>query len=71
MKRSLDQLRGAAESGENIMPATIDLAHAGGTTGEWAGALREVFGEYRAPTGVGAASAPAAGQRGCGPSPSG
>ena len=30
----------------------IDLAHAGGTTGEWAGVLREVFGEYRAPTGV-------------------
>jgi (2R)-ethylmalonyl-CoA mutase len=55
VKRSLDQLRRAAESGENIMPATIDLAHAGGTTGEWAGALREVFGEYRAPTGVGAA----------------
>ena len=37
------------------MPATIALAHAGGTTGEWAAALREVFGEYRAPTGVGAA----------------
>jgi (2R)-ethylmalonyl-CoA mutase len=55
VKRSLDQLRRAAESGENVMPATIDLAHAGGTTGEWAGALREVFGEYRAPTGVGAA----------------
>ncbi|MGH2477407.1 MAG: methylmalonyl-CoA mutase family protein, partial [Candidatus Limnocylindrales bacterium] len=55
VKRSLDQLRRAAELGENVMPATIDLAHAGGTTGEWAGALREVFGEYRAPTGVGAA----------------
>jgi ethylmalonyl-CoA mutase len=55
VKRSLDQLRGAAGSGENIMPATIDLAHAGGTTGEWAGALRDVFGEYRAPTGVAAA----------------
>ena len=38
------------------MPATIDLAHAGGTTGEWAGVLREVFGEYRAPTGVAAAA---------------
>jgi (2R)-ethylmalonyl-CoA mutase len=35
-----------------VMPATIALAHAGGTTGEWANALREVFGEYRAPTGV-------------------
>ena len=33
----------------NIMEATIALAHAGGTTGEWAGALREVFGEFRAP----------------------
>jgi ethylmalonyl-CoA mutase len=55
VKRSLDQLRRVASSGENIMPATIDLAHAGGTTGEWAGVLREVFGEYRAPTGVAAA----------------
>ena len=56
VKRSLDQLRRAAEEGTNIMPATIDLAHAGGTTGEWAGVLREVFGEYRAPTGVAAAA---------------
>ena len=55
VKRALDELRRAAESGDNIMPATIDLAHAGGTTGEWAGALREIFGEYRAPTGVAAA----------------
>ncbi len=55
VKRSLDQLRQAAESGDNVMPATIDLAHADGTTGEWAGALRDVFGEYRAPTGVAAA----------------
>jgi (2R)-ethylmalonyl-CoA mutase len=55
VKRSLDELRRAAESGTNVMPATIDLAHAGGTTGEWAGVLREVFGEYRAPTGVAAA----------------
>jgi ethylmalonyl-CoA mutase len=53
--RALDDLRKAAASGENIMAATIALAHAGGTTGEWAGALREEFGEYRAPTGVGAA----------------
>ncbi|MDE0802049.1 MAG: protein meaA [Acidimicrobiales bacterium] len=56
VKRSLDEVRRVAESGENIMPATIDLAHAGGTTGEWSGLLREVFGEYRAPTGVAAAS---------------
>ncbi|MBK9180105.1 MAG: protein meaA [Acidimicrobiales bacterium] len=54
-RRALDELRRVAESGENVMPATIALAHAGGTTGEWAGALREVFGEFRAPTGVAAA----------------
>jgi (2R)-ethylmalonyl-CoA mutase len=36
----------------NIMPATLAAARAGATTGEWAGTLREVFGEYRAPTGV-------------------
>ncbi|HEY3810213.1 MAG TPA: methylmalonyl-CoA mutase family protein, partial [Acidimicrobiales bacterium] len=50
-----DDLRRAATTPDtNLMPATIALAHAGGTTGEWAGALREVWGEYRAPTGVGA-----------------
>lgn len=43
-------------AGRNIMPASIELAHAGGTTGEWADILRETFGEYRAPTGVGAAA---------------
>ena len=42
---------------ENIMPATIAAARAGATTGEWAQALRDVFGEYRAPTGVGEAAA--------------
>ncbi len=52
VSRALDDLRRAAEGTDNIMPATIALAHAGGTTGEWAGALRQVFGEYRAPTGV-------------------
>lgn len=51
--RGIDELRRVAtDEHANIMPATIALAHAGGTTGEWAGALREVFGEYRAPTGV-------------------
>ena len=50
---ALDDLKRAAEGTDNVMPATIALAHAGGTTGEWAGVLREVFGEYRAPTGVG------------------
>ncbi|MFZ0172200.1 MAG: methylmalonyl-CoA mutase family protein, partial [Acidimicrobiales bacterium] len=51
-RAALDELKRVAESGENLMAATINLAHAGGTTGEWAGALRDVFGEYRAPTGV-------------------
>jgi (2R)-ethylmalonyl-CoA mutase len=64
VKRSLDQLRQAAESGDNVMPATVDLAHAGGTTGEWAGVLREVFGEYRAPTGVAAAAGAGGGSTG-------
>ena len=49
-------LSGPEEAIESLqVAATIDLAHAGGTTGEWAGVLREEFGEYRAPTGVGAA----------------
>jgi (2R)-ethylmalonyl-CoA mutase len=55
VQRALDDLRRTADTGDNLMPPTIALARAGGTTGEWAGALREVFGEYRAPTGVGAA----------------
>jgi (2R)-ethylmalonyl-CoA mutase len=49
-----DRLRATAATDENLLPATIALAKAGGTVGEWAGALRDVFGEYRAPTGVGA-----------------
>jgi (2R)-ethylmalonyl-CoA mutase len=53
VRSALDELRRVAETeSENIMPATIALARAGGTTGEWAGALRTVFGEYRGPTGV-------------------
>jgi len=51
------RLRDTASTNENLLPATIALAKAGGTVGEWAGALREVFGEYRAPTGVGAVAA--------------
>ncbi len=54
---ALDALREAAAGDANVMPASIAAAKAGVTTGEWAGALREVFGEYRAPTGI-AASAP-------------
>jgi (2R)-ethylmalonyl-CoA mutase len=49
--------RVARDDSENIMPATIAAARAGATTGEWAATLREVFGEYRAPTGVGEAAA--------------
>jgi (2R)-ethylmalonyl-CoA mutase len=60
VKRALDGLAEAARDEQaNIMPATIEAARAGATTGEWAGTLRDVFGDYRAPTGVGGASAPA------------
>jgi len=52
VRNAIHELRRAAESGDNIMEPSIALAKAGGTTGEWAGVLREVFGEYRAPTGV-------------------
>jgi ethylmalonyl-CoA mutase len=56
--RALDDLRAAAATADNLMPASIALARVGGTVGEWAGALRDVFGEYRAPTGVGGARVP-------------
>ncbi len=52
---ALASLRKAAKTGANIMPASIDCAKAGVTTGEWGFALRSAFGEYRAPTGVGTA----------------
>ena len=55
---ALHDLRAAAASDRNIMDASIALARAGGTTGEWASTLREVFGEYRAPTGVGGVAVP-------------
>ncbi len=53
VEEALDRLREAAKTDENLMEPTLDCVRAGVTTGEWAGALREVFGEYRAPTGVG------------------
>jgi (2R)-ethylmalonyl-CoA mutase len=56
--RALDAVRETARGTDNLTPATIELARAGGTVGEWAGALRDVFGEYRAPTGVGGVRAP-------------
>jgi (2R)-ethylmalonyl-CoA mutase len=55
VKKSLDALSRAAADGSNIMPTSIACAKAGVTTGEWGAALRKVFGEYRAPTGVGRA----------------
>ena len=48
----LERVAKSSDPSSNIMVPTIALAKAGGTTGEWAGALREIFGEYRAPTGV-------------------
>jgi (2R)-ethylmalonyl-CoA mutase len=58
--RALDELRRAATQGENVLDATLELAAAGGTTGEWGAALREVWGEFRGPTGL----AGGAGRRG-------
>ncbi|MBN9050964.1 MAG: protein meaA [Rhizobiales bacterium] len=55
VQAALDDLKRAAKSGANIMPPSIACAKAGVTTGEWGWALRDAFGEYRAPTGVGAA----------------
>ncbi|MCZ4281659.1 protein meaA [Kiloniella laminariae] len=55
--KTLQDLQTAAREGKNIMECSIACAHAGVTTGEWGQALREIFGEYRAPTGVGRASA--------------
>jgi ethylmalonyl-CoA mutase len=58
VEAALEALSAAAADPEvNIMPATLGAAAAGATTGEWAAALRAVFGEYRAPTGVGDAAA--------------
>jgi ethylmalonyl-CoA mutase len=53
---ALKDLRAAAQEGRNIMPASIAAAKVGVTTGEWGASLREAFGEYRAPTGVGRAA---------------
>ncbi len=50
--RALGELERAAAGGDNVMGPTIALADAGGTTGEWADCLRQVYGDYRAPTGV-------------------
>ncbi len=55
VEAALAGLERAAREGTNIMPVSIEAAHAGVTTGEWAATLRRVFGEYRAPTGVSSA----------------
>jgi (2R)-ethylmalonyl-CoA mutase len=55
VKAALEALQRAAATSANIMPASIQCAKAGVTTGEWGWALRKIFGEYRAPTGVGRA----------------
>jgi (2R)-ethylmalonyl-CoA mutase len=55
VEAALAELKQAAASGANIMPPSIQCAKAGVTTGEWGWTLREAFGEYRAPTGVGRA----------------
>jgi len=54
VRSSLIELKAAASEGRNIMEPSIAAAKAGVTTGEWGQVLREVFGEYRAPTGIGA-----------------
>jgi (2R)-ethylmalonyl-CoA mutase len=56
VRAALQALEDAARGGTNIMPASIRAAQVGVTTGEWAGTLRGVFGEYRAPTGLQGAS---------------
>lgn len=52
VEAALEQLKNDARAGANIMPASIEAAKAGVTTGEWAQCLRDIFGRYRAPTGV-------------------
>ena len=56
--RELRRVVASSDVADNVMVPTIALAKAGGTTGEWADALRDVFGEYRAPTGVRGGVAP-------------
>ena len=56
VNRALESLKTAAQNNSNLMPPSIELAIAGGTTGEWSQALRDIFGEFRAPTGVGGSS---------------
>jgi len=63
VRTAIDELRRGAEGDADLMPLSIEAALAGVTTGEWAGALREVFGEYRPPTGVSGRAMSATGDR--------
>ncbi|HJR46447.1 MAG TPA: protein meaA [Actinomycetota bacterium] len=54
VQTAIDALKAAAATSDNLLPPSIEAAKAGATTGEWADALRDVFGEYRPPTGMGA-----------------
>jgi len=57
VEAALLSLRDAAKNAENIMPASIQCARTGVTTGEWTQTLRDIFGEFRAPTGIAGAAA--------------
>ncbi len=59
VRATLAELERAARAGDNVMAPSIGCAKAGVTTGEWTDVLRDIFGEYRAPTGVASAAAPA------------
>ena len=54
--RALDEIRRVAKTNDNLVPVSVAAAHAGVTVGEWARTLREIWGEYRAPTGVAGAT---------------
>ena len=54
--RALEEIRRVAKTKENLVPVSVAAAHAGVTVGEWARTLREIWGEYRAPTGVAGAT---------------
>ncbi len=63
-QQALEGLKRAAAGTANLMPATLECARAGVTTGEWSWALRDVFGEFRAPTGVSGAPVAVAAEEG-------
>jgi ethylmalonyl-CoA mutase len=63
VRRALDAFRRSAEGADELVPASIECARAGVTTGEWAGVLREVSGEYRPPTGLSAKARTTGGDR--------